>query len=218
MKSLLKKIIISILILEARLVLKKYKPRIIAVTGNVGKTSTKDAIYTVISKVHYVRKSEKSFNSEIGIPLTILGGRNGWNNMFIWIQNIFEGLALIFLKNHYPKCLVLEVGADRPGLMKEITSWLKPDVVVVTKIGAVPVHVEIFKTVEKLIQEKAVLVEALKNDGLLIMYADDENSMSLKSKFAGRVMTYGFSEKSTLMASNEKILYTKAGKPLGINF
>jgi len=218
MKQILKKIIISILILEARLVLKKYKPRIIAVTGNVGKTSTKDAIYTIISKVHYVRKSEKSFNSEIGIPLTIIGGRNGWNNIFIWLQNIFEGLALIFLKNHYPKCLILEVGADRPGLMAQITSWLKPDIVVVTKIGEVPVHVEIFKTTEKLVQEKAALVEALKNDGLLIMYADDENSMSLKSKFPGRVVTYGFSEGSILLASNEKILYDNSGRPTGINF
>jgi len=218
MKKILKKIVISILTLEARLVLKKYKPHIIAVTGNVGKTSTKDAIYTVISKVHYVRKSEKSFNSEIGIPLTILGGRNGWNNAFIWFQNILEGLALIFLKNHYPKCLVLELGADRPGLMKQITSWLKPDVVIVTKIGVVPVHVEIFKTTEKLIQEKAFLVESLKNNGILIMYADDENSMSLKEKFSGRVITFGFNEGSTIRASNENILYNNKGKPLGINF
>lgn len=218
MKKILKKIVISILILEARLVLKKYKPHIIAITGNVGKTSTKDAVYAVISKVHYVRKSEKSFNSEIGIPLTILGGQNGWNNVFIWLQNILEGLALIFLKNHYPKCLVLEIGADRPNLMKQITSWLKPDIVIVTKIGEVPVHVEIFKTTERLVEEKKVLVEALKNDGILIMYADDENSMLLKEKFSGRVITFGFKEESMISASNENILYNNKGKPLGINF
>ena len=73
MKTSFKKIIAYILRTEARLVLYKYKPKIIAITGSVGKTSTKDAVYAVFSKVSHVRKSEKSFNSEIGLPLTILG-------------------------------------------------------------------------------------------------------------------------------------------------
>src|SRR3990167_8276508 len=115
LKQIFKKIIIYLLILESKLTLKKYKPKIVAITGNIGKTSAKDAIFTVLSSAYFVRKSEKSFNSEIGIPLTILGLPNGWSNIFIWIYNIFDGLKLIFLKNHYPKWLVLEIGADRPG-------------------------------------------------------------------------------------------------------
>ena len=54
--------VIYILTWEARLVLLRYKPKIIAVTGSVGKSTTKDAIYTVLSGGLYVRKSEKSFN------------------------------------------------------------------------------------------------------------------------------------------------------------
>ena len=73
MKQILKKIVIGILTLEAKLVLKRYKPKIIAVTGSVGKTSTKDAIYTALCEPFSIRKNQKSFNSEIGVPLTVLG-------------------------------------------------------------------------------------------------------------------------------------------------
>src|SRR5450759_697234 len=103
MKITFKKIIVYILKIESQLVLSKYKPKIIAITGSVGKTSTKDAVYAVLSKISYVRKSEKSFNSEIGLPLTILGCPNGWNNPLTWLANIFKGLWLFLGPHKYPK-------------------------------------------------------------------------------------------------------------------
>jgi len=136
MKIFFKKIITLILEIESRIVLKKYNPTIIAVTGSVGKTSTKDAIYTVLSATPVlVRKSEKSFNSEIGVPLTILGCSNAWNNPLAWMKNIFLGLEIIIFHTKYPKCLILEIGADHPGDIKRITKWLKPDIAVITKIS-----------------------------------------------------------------------------------
>ena len=130
MKSFLKKIVVYIITFEAKLVLKKYKPKIVAVTGTVGKTSTKDAIFCAFSNIVYARKSVKSFNSEIGIPLTILGCRNGWNNPMIWLRNFIDGLLLIILPNHYPKWLILEIGADRPGDIENNSRWLPVDIVV----------------------------------------------------------------------------------------
>src|SRR3989339_1004665 len=105
-KNIFKKLIVAIVTWQARLVLKKYKPKIIAITGSVGKTSTKDAIFTVLSKFKTVRKSQKSFNSEIGLPLTILGCPNGWSNPFIWLTNILKGLWLFLAPHQYPKWLV----------------------------------------------------------------------------------------------------------------
>ncbi|MCR4306480.1 MAG: UDP-N-acetylmuramoyl-tripeptide--D-alanyl-D-alanine ligase, partial [Candidatus Yonathbacteria bacterium] len=217
-KRLLKNIIVWILELEARLVLQKYKPKIVAVTGNVGKTSAKDAIYVVLSKVYYVRKSEKSFNSELGVPLTILGCESGWNSPRLWMSNIFEGLALIFLKNHYPKWLILEVGADRPGDIARIAKWLSPDMVVVTHIGEVPVHVEFFKSAKEVVAEKTHLVHALKEGGLLFLNADDEQVLSMKEYSRGKVFTFGTGEKATMRATNEQILYDKEGEPIGVTF
>src|SRR3989338_10137841 len=124
MKEIFKKIVAYILQIESRLVILKYKPKIIAITGSVGKTSTKDAIYAVLSKVSYVRKSEKSYNSEIGLPLTILGVPNGWNDPFIWLKNIFQGFELLIVREKYPAWLVLEIGADKPGDIKSVARWL----------------------------------------------------------------------------------------------
>src|SRR3989338_11232407 len=126
MKNIFKKTVVWIITLQARAVLRKYKPKIVAVTGSVGKTSAKDAIYEVLSRGARVRKSEKSFNSEIGLPLTILGCPNAWSNPFAWLGNFIEGMKLIVLPNHYPRTLILEVGADRPGDIKNIVRWMKP--------------------------------------------------------------------------------------------
>src|SRR3989344_3574561 len=115
MKTTFKKIIAYILKTESRLVLWKYKPKVIAITGSVGKTGTKDAVYSVLSALSYVRKSEKSFNSEIGLPLTVLGVPNGWSNPLVWTANILRGLWLFLWPHKYPKWLVLEVGVGKPG-------------------------------------------------------------------------------------------------------
>ncbi|MBI2046145.1 MAG: UDP-N-acetylmuramoyl-tripeptide--D-alanyl-D-alanine ligase [Parcubacteria group bacterium] len=206
-RHIFKKIIIFILTLEARLVLRKYHPTIVAITGSVGKTSTKDAIYAILSKQFYARKSEKSFNSDIGIPLTILGCSNGWYDVRIWLSNIWEGLRLIITKNHYPKWLILEVGADRPGDIQKVAEWLSPDIVVVTRFADVPVHVEFFASPEALVREKTYLVEALKPGGLLVLNHDDKQSAALKEKTQARVITYGFGEGARIRASHQEIFY-----------
>lgn len=221
MKNFIKKIISAILTLEARLVLKKYHPKIIAVTGNVGKTSTKDMIYTLLAPSLSVRKSQKSFNSEIGIPLTILGCPNGWNNIFIWIENIFRGLGLVLFPSAYPAVLILEVGADRPGDIKTVAKWIKPDVVVMTSFGKVPVHVEYFDSPQAVIEEKGHLVKALRKSGLLIARAGEDSTAYFKSLTEAKVFTYGIDIQAEIQASHLEIVYEKiAGRrmPAGIRF
>jgi len=183
MKKIFKKIIIQILIWESRLVLARYHPKIIAITGSVGKTSTKDAIFTVLSKFKIVRKSEKSFNSEIGLPLTILGLPNGWSNFLTWFENILRGFYLIIKKQPYPDYLVLEVGLGKPGdIIKNITPWLKPDIVVITSFPDKPVHIEFFESVDEIIKEKSALAYAIKPDGILVLNHDDEKVYALHDK------------------------------------
>lgn len=218
MKSIFKKIIISVLIWESKLILKKYKPTIIAITGTVGKTSTKDAIYTVLSKQEYVRKSHKSYNSEIGIPLTILGCQNGWSDPVIWLNNILSGLELIVFKSQYPKCLVLEVGADHPGDIKSLTEWLKIDIAVITKIGDVPVHVEFFPSPADVVKEKSYLIDCLKENGTLVLFADDKKVSNLANNVKKNVLTFGISDMATVTASNISVMYNDYKMPEGITF
>jgi len=220
MKKYFKKIIVYIITKEASFVLLKYKPKIVAVTGNVGKTSTKDAVATVLQQKFFVRKSQKSFNSEIGVPLTILDCPNGWYNPFLWIKNIFYGLFLLIFPNHYPNYLVLEVGTDGPGDIKSITQWLRPDIVVFNKIGKTPVHLEFFKSKEELIEEKLHLVKALKPNGGLVVNGDDGDALRAASESRSKkVLKFGFLEKNNLVASNWHTTFGVSKRtPLGMAF
>ena len=192
MKKVFKNIIVFIVTWQAKLILKKYKPRVIAITGSVGKTSTKDAIFTVLSKFKTVRKSEKSFNSEIGLPLTILGCPNGWSNPLTWVENIMKGFSLILFKKSYPEYLVLEVGVGKPGdIKKNVAPWLAPDIVVITRFPDKPVHVEFFDNAEKIIEEKSALAYALKKDGILILNHDDQKVYNVHNKANRKTVSYG---------------------------
>jgi UDP-N-acetylmuramoyl-tripeptide--D-alanyl-D-alanine ligase len=215
-KQIFKKIITFILLALAKAVILKYKPKIIAITGSVGKTSTKDAVYTVLSRFDHVRKSEKSYNSQIGLPLTILGLPNGWNNPLIWLGNIFKGMWLLVGRHKYPRWLVLEVGVGKPGDMAETASWLRTDVVVITAIGDTPVHIEFFKSKKHLIEEKSGLIDTLKKDGVLVLNKDDEDVMSMKEKTRNITVTYGFDKEADLVGSATSISYGEDKKPEGI--
>jgi UDP-N-acetylmuramyl pentapeptide synthase len=218
---MLKKIIVSILTLESRLVLNKYKPTIIAVTGSVGKTSAKDAIYAVLAATgNHVRKSDKSFNSKIGKPLTILGVPNAWRSSLGWLSNMTRGLELLIFKTDYPQIIILEIGADHPGDIEGLTRWLKPDVAVITKIGDVPVHVEFFKSPAEVLKEKLFLAKGVKAGGTIVLYSDDEKLAGLK--FEGRkIMTYGMAENASVRGSLPIVLYKEENgfkKPIGMTF
>jgi UDP-N-acetylmuramoyl-tripeptide--D-alanyl-D-alanine ligase len=207
MKEIAKKIIFYILKIEAQLVLLRYRPKIVAVTGTVGKTSTKDAIYHGLSSKLHVRKNNKSMNSDIGVPLTILGLESGWSNPGFWLRNILIGFLQIFYYKKYPKWLVLETGIDHPGDMKRTASWLKPHVVVVTNFAKVPSHVENFDSPEAVMEEEGSLMNYLRPGGSLILNADDEDIIKLKNKSENRVYTFGTNE-ADLVASNYSINYS----------
>lgn len=205
MNHLLKKIIVFILTLEARLVLKKYKPRVAAITGSVGKTSTKDAVREVLSEAFLVRASEKSFNSEIGIPLTILGMPNAWHNPLRWMENIARGFSLLLWRHSYPEWLVLEVGLERPGDIASAARWLPVDVLIITKFAPVPVHVEFFPSPAALFEEKASLIGALKKEGVLVLNRDDERVYALRERSKSQVLTFGFSPEADVWASHDEV-------------
>lgn len=217
MKETLKKTIVAILTFEAQVLLRRKKPKIIAITGSVGKTTSKDAIYAVLKNHIHARKSEKSFNSDIGVALTILGLRNGWNNPFLWIKNIVDGAISAFFSRDYPEVLVLEMGVDRRGDMKRLTSWIKPDVVVITRLPDVPVHVEYFNSPEEVIAEKMELAFALKPEGTFIYNHDDEKIHQYLEEI--RQQCFGFSRYSPshFTASGDSVIYDGAS-PLGIEF
>lgn len=216
MRNFFKKTITVILTLIAKGILWRHNPKVIAVTGSVGKTSTKDAIYTVLKSAGSVRKSDKSFNSELGVPLSIIGAKSGWNSTGAWLGVIASGLwQIVEPKGRYPKTLVLEVGADRPGDISSIAKWIKPHIVVITRLPDVPVHIEFFPTLASLIDEKISLAKGLRKDGTLIINADDERIMHAAEKLRFKTITYGTSPDAMIRASNVQLLAPSAAHPDG---
>ena len=217
MKAFLKDTIVSLLIFEAKLLIKRRKPVIIAITGSVGKTTTKDAIYAAIKNHVPARKSEKSYNSDIGVPLTILGLPNAWSNPFLWAKNLFDGLLIALFQKEYPKVLVLETGIDRPGDMARLTEWLTPDIAVLTRLPAVPVHVEFFSSPEEVVNEKMKLVEALEADGVVVYNNDDTIIQKQLPTILQKVVGYGRYRKSDVTGSEDRIIYND-DIPVGVEF
>jgi UDP-N-acetylmuramoyl-tripeptide--D-alanyl-D-alanine ligase len=135
-----------------------------------------------------------------------------------WIQNILDGLFLIIFPHRYPQWLVLEVGADRPGDIKNVAKWLPVDVVVITRLPEVMAHVEYFSSPEEVREEKASLIGALKPTGTLVLFADDKEVLTLASRAEKRkVITFGFGSASDVVGGKEKILITSDGVPVGIS-
>ncbi len=219
--ALIKKIVVWILTVEARLILRKYKPTIIAVTGSVGKTSTKDAIYTVLKNGKgFVRKSDKSMNSEIGLPLTVIGLPNAWKSFGGWMSNIVKGLQIIFTKNEYPDTLILEVGADHPGDIRRPARWLRPHVAVITRISMTPVHVEFFHSPEEVFEEKVSLAEAVRPGGTVILFADEPKILTIAERIKNpdlQILTFGTAATSHIKGSNNRNIYEN-GAPTGMSF
>ncbi|MCR4274468.1 MAG: UDP-N-acetylmuramoyl-tripeptide--D-alanyl-D-alanine ligase [Candidatus Campbellbacteria bacterium] len=217
-KSFFKKIVVILLTLEARIILAKYAPYIVGITGSVGKTSTKDAVASVATLFGSVRASEKSYNSELGIPLTVLGCETAWGSASGWLQVFFHGIGLIIFSKPYPKWLVLEMGVDHPGDMKRSVSWVRLDSAIITHVGVTPVHVEFFSSPQEVFEEKKKIIDGLCQKGTLVLSYDDEQVLGLKDASTHKTLTYGRNDNADVRGDFYSVVYDDTGAPTGCAF
>jgi len=186
----------------AKLMLARYQPTVIGITGSIGKTSTKNAIYTVLNRAYPVRKSYKSYNNQIGVPLTILGFETAGNNIFGWLKILFLSVGRIVYQSDYPQILVLELGADRKGDLKYLTSFTKPSIGVLTGIGSS--HQEHFKDQQEIIKEKKALIDALPEQGTAILNFDNQPTKNIGLQTDCQVVYYGLDQGAGFQATDIK--------------
>lgn len=187
-------------------VLKKYSPRIIGVTGSVGKTSAKEAIFAVLAGHFRVRRNEKNYNNEIGIPLTIISAASGSSSIFGWLKVFLKWIAIIILPLEYPEVLILEMGADRPGDLKYLTDFVKLEVGVLTDVSAS--HLEFFKNLESIAREKITIIKTLNEKGLAIINVDNPILAGLKDQAKSSLITVGFSKEAEMQATDPALVYS----------
>jgi len=164
----------------ARAILRKYRPRVIGVTGSTGKTTAKEAIWLVLQGSFRTAKSQSNANTEWGITATVIDPAikfttttDGRAKITFghYCRLVIEGIRKLVGTATYPEFLVLELAADRPGDIKFFNRFLKYDVVVITGIGQV--HLEYYRDQDQLTAEKLALVDGLKPSGLVVVNGDN---------------------------------------------
>lgn len=182
---------------------RREKPVVIAITGAVGKSSTKQmvgALFVADGKSKRVRVSQKNYNNELGVPLTILNadapGRSigGW---FWLIQKAW--LSSLGILETCPDILVLEMGADKPGDIGYLANIAPPDVAIVTAVmpegdDLAPVHRANYASTKEVIHEKAHLVRALRPTGTAVLNADDQAVFGMRHETEAHALTFGETE------------------------
>lgn len=184
---------------RAKYVLAKFKPLVIGVTGSVGKSSTKEAIYAVLSQKFPVLRNEGNFNNELGVPLTIIRQKKP-EGVWAWFKFMFSSYFLVVKIHEYPSYLVLELAADKRGDIKYLCDLVQPAIGVITNIG--DSHLEFFGNIKKTTIEKRALVELLPKEGRAVLNFDDERVMSMIAKTKAKIMTYGLKKGADITASN----------------
>lgn len=187
--EIMKTLIIKLLHSLTRSVLKKYHPTIIAITGSVGKTATKEAVFAVLATKFRVRKNTGNYNTEIGLPLTVLGSLPPGRSPFKWLGVFGHGLKMVLSRQDYPEMLVLEMGADKPGDIGELLEVVEPKVGIITAIA--PTHTEQFGSLAGVAKEKGKLFKAINKDGWIVVNQDDPEVVSLAENCKAQVVTYG---------------------------
>jgi UDP-N-acetylmuramoyl-tripeptide--D-alanyl-D-alanine ligase len=192
----------------AKRVLQREKPEVIGITGSVGKSSAKQAVAAVLERKFHVRPSPKNYNTEFGVPLTVLDlpaakGSLGWLGVLkrAWKQAAF-GQA-----GPYPKVLVLEMAADRPGDIAVLCDIAPPRIGVVTAVGES--HAEFFGSVDAIVKEKRTLVERLPKDGIAILNRDDDKVWAMRERTKAAVRSFGLHEEADVRALPDSVTFAR---------
>ncbi len=215
--SFLKEIIDNLLAFMARKIIKKYKPKIIGITGSFGKTSTKEAVFHVLKNSYRVRSNIKNYNTEIGLPLTIIDAHAGGKNPLVWLAIFIQASwLLLFRDKNYPKVLILEMGADHPGDIGHLITIAPCDIAVVTTVGET--HLEFFGDIDNVKAEKEVIVTHLNSKAVAILNHDDELVWDMRRSTRAKILSFGFVDQADFRASGLIYAEDEAGQFSHLSF
>ena len=156
--------------------LQKINPRVVAITGSNGKTTTKDMVAGILSTQFHVKKTPENFNNEIGVPMTCL------------------------TMEPNTEVLVVELGMDHFGQLDCLSRLVSPDVAVITMIGEA--HIEFFGTRAKIADAKMEILNGLKEDGYFIYNGDEPLLLERAKDKTMPQLTFGNNESNDIVATD----------------
>ena len=149
----------------ARHVRRRAGTRLVAITGSVGKTTTKELTAAFIATRHRVVRNAGNLNNHIGLPLSLLELR------------------------HMPDAAVVELGMKHAGEIRTLVDIAEPNVRVWTNVAEV--HTAFFTSIDAIADAKAEILEGASSDDHLVINADDPLAMARIDRFPGAVTTFG---------------------------
>jgi UDP-N-acetylmuramoyl-tripeptide--D-alanyl-D-alanine ligase len=155
---------------------RKFTGPVIAITGSNGKTSTKEMTAHCLRTQYKVLATERNYNNEVGLPLTLLG-----------------------LTPEHNICVV-EMGMRGLGQIARLAAVAEPNIGVITNIG--PVHLELLGDIDNVAAAKSELIQALSPSGVAVLNGDDDKAAAMAKQAKGTVITYGISHNCRLQARN----------------
>ncbi len=158
-------------------------PKVVGVTGSVGKTSTKEMIASVLAQKYKVHKTLGNFNNEWGLPITL------------------------FAMPEDTEVAILEMGINHFGEMRRLSSVSQPDICVITNIGIA--HLEFLKTREGILQEKTEMIKDMKDGGSILLNGDDDLLSTVGMTKDTLPLFFGVDQKNNFYADNIQSLGLK---------
>ena len=155
----------------------KYPVKTVAITGSVGKTTTKDLVYAVLSQHFATHKTQKNFNNDLGVPMTVLG-----------IEAEHE-------------MAVVEMGMNHFGEIDYLAGIVKPDIAIITNIGMS--HIENLGSQEGILKAKLEITNGFTEKNTLYINGDDKLLKTVKSD-TFRIVTFGMEESNDIYARDIK--------------
>jgi UDP-N-acetylmuramoyl-tripeptide--D-alanyl-D-alanine ligase len=175
--------VIEALQLLAHETLAAWGGKVVGITGSAGKTTAKDLTAHVLAHAgRRVLKTQKNFNNELGLALSILQMESGGAR-----PSDFD-------------VAVLEMGQSLFGEIRRLCEVAPPDIAVVLLVAAV--HLEFFESVEQIAEGKSQIVEGLKEGGVAVLNADDPLVAPMRSKHGGRTVTFGIDHAADVVAAD----------------
>lgn len=182
-KRIVRSLVCNVLEWQVKRLRKKHKFKVIAVSGSVGKTTTKLAIAQMLGQTKRVQFQRGNYNDRVTVPLVFFGHKSpNLYNPFAWARLVGHNEAAIASKYPYD-FVVVEIGTDGPGQMRDF-AYLRPDICVVTAIS--PEHMENFDGLEGVMAEEQ---NVFKYSKIVLINTDDTPSEFYKDK---KYISYGF--------------------------
>ncbi len=159
---------------------RQWRGSLVAITGSVGKTTTKEFVAHVLQTEYSIYRSPGNYNNLFGLPLSIFG---------------------LSPDDHIG---IFEMGMSARGEISEMCRIARPDVGIITNVA--PVHLEFFRSLEEIALAKGELAEALEPDGTLVCNADDALVREIASRFSGHTISFGLNDGADVKAENVEIV------------